>query len=89
MSGNELTRRSFVKMGMAGLAGGALTAMGGCAAQPQTQSQSQSQAAEGADGRSDLPTDQVGTDVASAESIARPVADDIDIEAPSRRSATT
>ena len=84
MSGNELTRRSFVKMGMAGLASGALTAMGGCAAQPQTQSQSQSQAAEGADGRSDLPTDQVGTDVASAESIARPVADDIDIEAPSQ-----
>ncbi len=37
MSENELTRRSFVKMGMAGLAGGALAAaMGGCAAtQPQ------------------------------------------------------
>ena len=79
MSGNDLTRRLFVKMGMAGLAGGALTAMSGCAAQPQ----SQSQAAEGADRRSDLPTDQVGTDVASAQSIARPVADDIDIEAPS------
>ena len=45
MSGNELTRRSFVKMGMAGLAGGALTAMGGCAAQPQTQSQSQTEGA--------------------------------------------